>query len=49
VCTIEQLTSRRVLAFLGQTHVDPDITMEIFVMDRPPEGFGAAETTDPGN
>jgi uncharacterized protein YbcI len=42
---IEDLTSRRVLAFLSQAHVEPDITMEIFFVDRPLDGFGAVEVT----
>ena len=44
---IEELTGRKVLAFLSQAHVEPDITMEIFFVDRPLEGFGAVEVTDP--
>jgi uncharacterized protein YbcI len=43
---IEELTGRKVVAFLSQTHVDPDITMEIFFVDRPLDGFGAAEVID---
>ncbi len=31
------------LAFLSQAHVEPDITMEIFFVDAPLEGFGAVE------
>jgi uncharacterized protein YbcI len=45
--TIEQLTERKVLAFLSQAHVDPDITIEIFFVDAPLEGFGAVEVLDP--
>ena len=45
--TIEELTGRKVLAFLSQAHVEPDITMEIFFIDGPLEGFGAVEVTDP--
>jgi uncharacterized protein YbcI len=45
--TIEQLTGRKVLAFLSQAHVEPDITMEIFFIDSPLEGFGAVEITAP--
>jgi uncharacterized protein YbcI len=41
--TIEELTGRNVVAFLSQAHVDPDITMEIFFIDGPLEGFGAVE------
>src|SRR4030088_1326673 len=45
--TIEELTGRNVLAFLSQAHVEPDITMEIFFVDGPLEGFGAIEITEP--
>jgi uncharacterized protein YbcI len=45
--TIEQLTDRKVLAFLSQAHVEPDITMEIFFVDRPLDGFGAVEVMRP--
>jgi uncharacterized protein YbcI len=44
--TIEELTQRKVLAFLSQAHVEPDITMEIFFVDGPLEGFGAVEVTE---
>ena len=40
---IERLTGRKVLAFLSQAHIDPDITLEVFVMDEPLRGFGALE------
>jgi uncharacterized protein YbcI len=43
---IEELTGRRVLAFLSQAHIDPDITMEIFFIDAPLKGFGAFATTE---
>ena len=42
---IEDLTGRNVVAFLSQAHVEPDITMEIFFMDGPLDGFGAVEIT----
>jgi uncharacterized protein YbcI len=45
---IEDLTGRKVQAFLSQAHVDPDITLEVFFIDRPLEGFGAFEMTDSG-
>jgi uncharacterized protein YbcI len=45
--TIEALTDRKVLAFLSQAHVEPDITMEIFFVDRPLSRFGAVEITQP--
>jgi uncharacterized protein YbcI len=44
---IEELTGRKVLAFLSQAHVEPDITMEIFFVDGQLEGFGALEVTEP--
>jgi uncharacterized protein YbcI len=40
---IEELTGRKVLAFLSQTHVDPDLTVEMFLMDGRLPGFGALE------
>ena len=45
--TIERLTGRKVVAFLSQAHVDPDITIEIFFVDGPLPGFGAVEVIDP--
>jgi uncharacterized protein YbcI len=45
--TIEELTGRNVVAFLSQAHVEPDITMEIFFIDGPLEGFGAVELIEP--
>ncbi len=45
--SIEELTGRNVLAFLSQAHVEPDITMEIFFVDRPLDGFGAVEVIRP--
>ena len=44
--TIEDLTGRTVLAFLSQAHIEPDITLEVFFIDRPLDGFGAVEVTD---
>jgi uncharacterized protein YbcI len=40
---IEDLTDRKVVAFLSQAHVEPDITLEVFFIDRPLEGFGVVE------
>jgi uncharacterized protein YbcI len=45
--TIEELTDRKVVAFLSQAHVEPDITMEIFFVDRALDGFGAIELIQP--
>ena len=44
---IEELTGRTVVAFLSQAHVEPDITMEIFFIDRALPGFGAVEVVQP--
>ena len=46
---IEELTGRKVLAFLSQAHVEPDLTVEMFLMDGPLAGFGALELVDPGD
>jgi uncharacterized protein YbcI len=46
---IEELTGRRVLAFLSQAHVEPDLTIEMFLMDGPVPGFGALELVDPAS
>jgi uncharacterized protein YbcI len=43
---IEELTGRTVMAFLSQAHVEPDITLEVFFIDRPLDGFGAVEVLD---
>jgi uncharacterized protein YbcI len=43
---IEELTHRKVLAFLSQAHIEPDITIEMFFVDRPLDGFGAVEVLD---
>ena len=45
---IEQLTGRKVLAFLSQAHVEPDLTVEMFLMDGPVPGFGSLELVDGG-
>jgi uncharacterized protein YbcI len=42
---IEEMTDRKVVAFLSQAHVEPDLTLEVFFVDRPLEGFGAVEVT----
>ena len=44
---IEELTGRKVLAFLSQAHVEPDLTIEMFLMDGPVPGFGALELVEP--
>jgi len=41
--TIKELTGRNVIAFLSQAHIEPDITIELFFIDGPLDGFGAFE------
>src|SRR5215217_4147124 len=33
--TIEALTGRTVVAFLGRAHLEPDVSMKVFIVDRP--------------
>jgi uncharacterized protein YbcI len=40
---IETITGRNVVAFLSQAHLEPDITLEIFFLDRPMRGAAALE------
>lgn len=44
---IEELTGRKVLAFMSQAHGAPDLTVEMFLMDGPVPGFGALEIVAP--
>jgi uncharacterized protein YbcI len=44
---VEELTERRVVAFMSQAHVDPDLAVEIFFLDSSlPHGHGRALETD---
>lgn len=45
--TIEELTGRTVVAFLSRAHVEPDITIESFFLDRPLDVFDAVKIADP--
>lgn len=38
---IAELTGREVVAFLSANHIDPDLGVEIFVLDGPPRVNGA--------
>jgi len=40
---VERLTGRKVTAFLSQTHLTPDVTVEMFLLDGPAPGFGSLE------
>jgi uncharacterized protein YbcI len=44
---IENITGRKVVAFLSQAHLEPDITLEIFFLDRPMNGAAALDITIP--
>jgi uncharacterized protein YbcI len=44
---IEELTGRKVVAFLSEASLDPDITVELFFVDTPLEGFGTGDTGHP--
>jgi uncharacterized protein YbcI len=32
---VEELTRRKVHAFMSQAHIDPDVVVEVFLLDRP--------------
>ena len=34
---VEEITGRKVVAFMSETHIDPDIAAEIFVLEREDE------------
>jgi len=38
ISTVEQLTARTVRAFLSQVHVDPDMAIEVFILEPAPHG-----------
>jgi uncharacterized protein YbcI len=35
VGTVEEVTGRRVIAFMSNNHIDPDLAVETFVLERP--------------
>ena len=41
--SIEELTGQKVVAFMSQAHVDPDLAIEVFFLDRPVFPFGVNE------
>jgi uncharacterized protein YbcI len=46
---VEKATDRHVSAYLSQIHVDPDIAVELFMLDpSPPSGSGAGVDTSEG-
>jgi uncharacterized protein YbcI len=40
---VERLTGRRVVAFISGNHVDPDIAVELFILDGTPGRGGSTE------
>jgi hypothetical protein len=40
IAKIEELTGRRVTAFMSANHIDPDLAAELFVLE--PEGEAAS-------
>ncbi len=36
VVAVERLTERRVIAHMADSHVDPDMAVQVFVLDQPP-------------
>jgi uncharacterized protein YbcI len=45
LATIEALTGRHVSAFLSDSHIEPDIAIEVFILEAPTSAEGA--TPDP--
>jgi uncharacterized protein YbcI len=41
IASVEQLTGRRVTAFMSANHIDPDLAAEVFVLEEPAPGDGA--------
>jgi uncharacterized protein YbcI len=52
VATVEQLTGHKVIAFLSDQHLDPDIAVESFVLERngsEPVGRAATRADEPAS
>jgi uncharacterized protein YbcI len=46
---VEAATGRRVIAFMSQAHVDPDLAIEVFFLDRSLGSNGSYETDHTGD
>jgi uncharacterized protein YbcI len=44
---VERLTGRKVVAFISGNHVDPDIAVEMFILDAPPVKRDIRPLTEP--
>jgi uncharacterized protein YbcI len=42
---VAQITGRNVLAMMSANHLDPDLAVELFVLDRPTENHASATAT----
>jgi uncharacterized protein YbcI len=40
IAAVEELTGRKVAAFMSQVHVDPDLSVETFVLEPQADGAG---------
>lgn len=40
---VESIMGRKVIAFMSQSHLDPDLAVEIFVLERSPDGDGGLD------
>jgi uncharacterized protein YbcI len=45
IASIEQLTGRKVAAFMSANHIDPDLAAELFVLE--PDGDAASSDARP--
>jgi uncharacterized protein YbcI len=45
ISIVEALSGRRVTAFMSNNHIDPDLAVEIFVLEPAPDGRGSPEAT----
>ena len=46
ISVVEELSGRRVMAFMSNNHIDPDLAVEIFVLQRAPNGRPSDEASD---
>jgi uncharacterized protein YbcI len=44
ISVVEELSGRRVAAFMSNNHIDPDLAVEIFVLHRAPDAHDSAES-----
>jgi uncharacterized protein YbcI len=43
---VEEATGRQVLAYMSSIHTDPDLTVELFVLEPVPDGLSLVESAD---